>query len=247
YVHTSGKLEKEIERIFEENCHVTLGYIKPSTGKKFGISSNIPFGCKDLDVLILELVGIEAEHSPKYPRRYILNSSDPISTDHLHVLAHPDGSVLKSDLNCHLLTEEDRKYIKNNKIEKWREISTRLSVDEIERVYKNLLDCTSNQQQVLFNVSKSTTHGASGAPCIVERNNIQVVFAMLIKGYPNFFFNNLTKREQEEADPKLLVEACLPMAMVSKALKEKGLIDLQRDLYKPDVDEGTFGYKRRLP
>ncbi|KAK3099488.1 hypothetical protein FSP39_005175 [Pinctada imbricata] len=255
----TGELEKEIKDYFKEKCDIRFNYTEErfaseqgkgdnSSQKEFVFQCNIPFGSRVDDVLILELTTINPEQAANFPRRFKLKYQD-LDTDlktsaYIHIFGHPDGKVLQVDLQCHLLTMDDKEDIDKNKVNFWTKFTSgMLTESDVEMGYKGFM---TDVDQRLFHVSQSTAHGASGAPCLIVDGKTPVVLVMLLGGYPKFFYNALSKKQQEskDLDPKYLIESGIPMSKVSKLLRERNLIDLHDDIFRSDVDDKTIGWRK---
>ncbi|KAK3106853.1 hypothetical protein FSP39_001276, partial [Pinctada imbricata] len=233
-------LTEAIQEYFNDALNLKFNYTKEGKVRYLGnLDCNISFGSKRDDVLILELA--EDRRNQQFPRSFKLQTYKLKSTDHIHIIGYPGGKVLQADLHCPLLMRTDLETIHKEKRKYWTEIHKpkryRLGEDDIESGYKQVKE---RNDRDFFHASKSTTHGASGAPGFIVHKNVPVVLVMLVEGYPKFF-HNLEDDDQKLTDPKFLVEAGIPMSRISQLLSQKKLIDLKEDIFK-SIDKSTIGF-----
>ena len=232
----SSKLEESTPCIAQFNF--TEKSTKPGSGQdrwKYLIQYDIPYGSQKDDVLILELKHRDQRKPIRFPKRFVFG----VCNDQEFVIfGHPRGEILQVDPHCKRLTHMDIWRLMREKDEAWSKVPgiDQAMVDEGYSICEDHKSC-------LFHASKSTSHGASGAPGIVhrlDRHNRPAVSLMYLRGYPQFYYHFFSGKKSPVPN-ECLVEFGITMGQVAMLLLTTGSHETRKlydDLLR--LDESAF-------
>jgi len=178
----------------------------------------------DLDCSILKLKSGEKE----FPRKLKLDSSSGKNQRSITILGHPSGTKMKRDPGVVLLLSDSPEMSKRlNYLKEWGKKYTESDVSGYEKAEIQI------QEKVLFHCY--FTHGASGSPGVTIKTSSDrdpVCVMMLLRGFPDFYFDMKSEEEKLGISDNLL-EQGLKMSALKKLLKKKN-DTLCSDLFQED-------------
>lgn len=177
--------------------------------------TDIVYENADLDVIILQLSG---EHNKSFPPPISMISE--IHKDSLvYIISHPNGLPQMSDPKIQLyeLKKDD---VKNSK--EWaasKGIDVRNEYSDIENKDKILFHCASK-------------HGASGALGIMvdKRSNEPHGVLMLLRGYPNFLYENISFTDADKTNFLIVEQGVLLSSVYDDMKRQEKYNDLVDDI-----------------
>ncbi|VDI50676.1 Hypothetical predicted protein [Mytilus galloprovincialis] len=208
----------DIKKLRSRDCYVEFEYMSPNqkqNPENLFHFTDIVYENADLDVIILQLSG---EHNKSFPPPISMISE--IHKDSLvYIISHPNGLPQMSDPKIQLyeLKKDD---VKNSK--EWaasKGIDVRNEYSDIENKDKILFHCASK-------------HGASGALGIMvdKRSNEPHGVLMLLRGYPNFLYENISFTDADKTNFLIVEQGVLLSSVYDDMESQEKYNDLVEDI-----------------
>ncbi|CAG2239822.1 unnamed protein product [Mytilus edulis] len=208
----------DIRKLRSRKCYVEFEYLshnqKQNPENLFHFT-DIVYENADLDVIILQLSG---EHNKSFPPPISMISE--IHKDSLlYIISHPNGLPQMSDpkIELYQLKKDD---VKNSK-----EWAASKGI-EIQNEYSDI----ENKDKILFHCASK--HGASGALGIMvdKRSNEPHGVLMLLRGYPNFLYENISFTDADKTNFLIVEQGVLLSSVYDDMKSQEKYNDLVEDI-----------------
>ncbi|XP_062576884.1 uncharacterized protein LOC134238783 [Saccostrea cucullata] len=208
------------------NAHPNYVYFGRTTEQteypRYPLTIDVPYYNDAEDVILMEVNWTEL------PKPFYLDKSD-VQPKTVNIIGHPGsyGNDQILDTKCPLISMNVAYTTHYEAVKWWKGNCSKLSHERIIKSYDEMI-C---KKKVLFHCSKTTTHGASGSPGIIDLDKgYPNVYLMLQEGYPGFAHDDM--KEKLPSCPKhYLVEGGISMLGVYKLLSTPQFTDLRNNIF----------------
>lgn len=208
----------DIRKLRSRKCYVEFEYLshnqKQNPENLFHFT-DIVYENADLDVIILQL---SEENKKSFPPP-ISMISEIHKGSLLYIISHPNGLPQMSDpkIELYQLKKDD---VKNSK-----EWAASKGI-EIQNEYSDI----ENKEKILFHCASK--HGASGALGIMvdKRSNEPHGVLMLLRGYPNFLYENISFTDADKTNFLIVEQGVLLSSVYDDMNRQEKYNDLVEDI-----------------
>lgn len=208
----------DIKKLRSRNCYVEFEYLSPNqkqNPENLFHFTDIVYENAELDVIILQL---SEEKNKKFPPPISMISE--IQNDSLlYIISHPNGLPQMSDpkIELYKLQKDD---VKNSK-----EWAASKGID-VQNEYSDI----ENKDKILFHCASK--HGASGALGIMvdKRSNEPHSVLMLLRGYPNFLYENISFTDADKTNFLIVEQGVLLSSVYDDIKSQEKYNDLVEDI-----------------
>ena len=199
------------------DVYVDFGFLSnASTMEKVYLTSNVVFRNESLDIAIVELQTLGSQALPE-PLTLCKNT---LLEDQFTFVGHPGGEVKQL-----------------NPIDGFVEIPDEQKKDAVKVSHiltgRNGYDGIDNPGRILFNCSFQK--GGSGSPGLVVVANIPVVITVLLRGYPDWFYDSkVDKRIKDKVETRNKIEQGVLMESLHQLLHKESP-KLCEDIFRANV------------